>query len=238
MIVINNNNNIGYDDTKKFVFIISSYNSCQFIKRNLESIKMQNYSKDKYRIIYVNDNSTDNSTKIIFDFMSENKNINMHFLINTETMRPAFSRYVAYNKAYDDEICILLDGDDWLANNYVLKYLTTFIPYHNVEMTYGNFKYFENNIIDDELRCPGDYSEETRKNKSYRKDKWRAMHLRVMKASLLKQVCVLDYMNDKFDFNTCATDLVESYASLELSEGKHKHVPECLLIYNKSNSFT
>ena len=57
-----------------------------------------------------------------------------------------------------------------------------------------------------------------------------------MKASLLKQVCVLDYMNDKFDFNTCATDLVESYASLELSEGKHKHVPECLLIYNKSNS--
>ena len=29
---------------------------------------------------------------------------------------------------------------------------------------------------------------------------------------------------------------MESYACLELSEGKHKHVPECLLIYNKSNS--
>ena len=62
------------------------------------------------------------------------------------------------------------------------------------------------------------------------------MHLRVMKASLLKQICVLDYMNDKFGFQNCATDLVESYACLELSDGKHKHVPECLMIYNKSNS--
>ena len=99
-----------------------------------------------------------------------------------------------------------------------------------------NFKYFENGVVDKELRCPGDYSEEVKQNKSYRKDKWRAMHLRVMKANLLKQVCVLDYMNNQFDFNICATDLVESYASLELSEGKHKHVSECLLIYNKSNS--
>ena len=151
-------------------------------------------------------------------------------------MGQSFNRYRAYNMCSDDDFCVLLDGDDWLANKNVLKYLTTFIPYHNLEMTYGNFKYFENGVINNDLRCPGDYSEDTKKNKSYRKDKWRAMHLRVMKASLLKQVSVLDYMNEKFAFHDCATDLVESYASLELSEGKHKHVPECLLIYNKSNS--
>lgn len=216
-----------------FVFIIPSYNNEHIIEKNLQSIFDQTYTN--WKIIYINDCSTD-KTHEKFEELSENYKDKIIYIKNKENLGQAFNRYRAYNMCHDDDFCILLDGDDWLANNYVLKYLTTFIPYHNVEMTYGNFKYFENGVIDKELRCPGDYSEETKQNKSYRKDKWRAMHLRVMKTSLLKQVCVLDYMNDKFDFNNCATDLVESYACLELSEGKHKHVPECLLIYNKSNS--
>ena len=216
-----------------FVFIIPSYNNEHIIEKNLQLIFDQTYTN--WKIIYINDCSTD-KTHEKFEELTENYKDKIMYINNKEKLGQGFNRYRAYNMCHDNDFCVLLDGDDWLANNYVLKYLTTFIPYHNVEMTYGNFKYFENNVVDDELRCPGDYSEEIRKNKSYRKDKWRAMHLRVMKASLLKQVCVLDYMDSKFDFNPCATDLVESYACLELSEGKHKHVPECLLIYNKSNS--
>ena len=216
-----------------FVFIIPSYNNENSIEINLQSIFDQTYTN--WKIIYINDCSTD-KTHEKFEELTENYTEKIMYIHNKEKMGQSFNRYRAYNMCSDDEFCVLLDGDDWLANNNVLKYLTTFIPYHNLEMTYGNFKYFENGVINNDLRCPGDYSEDTKKNKSYRKDKWRAMHLRVMKASLLKQVCVLDYMNDKFAFHDCATDLVESYASLELSEGKHKHVPECLLIYNKSNS--
>ena len=34
-------------------------------------------------------------------------------------------------------------------------------------MTYGNYKYFANNgEIENELRCPGDYSEETKNTKN------------------------------------------------------------------------
>ena len=216
-----------------FVFIIPSYNNEHAIEKNLQSIFDQTYTN--WKIIYINDCSTD-KTHGKFEELTENYKDKITYIHNKEKYGQAFNRYRAYNMCSDDEFCVLLDGDDWLANNYVLQYLTTFIPFHNVEMTYGNFKYFENGVIDKTLRCPGDYSEETKKQKTYRKDKWRAMHLRVMKASLLKQVSVLDYMNDKFAFHDCATDLVESYASLELSEGKHKHVPECLLIYNKSNS--
>jgi len=216
-----------------FVFIIPSYNNENSIEINLQSIFDQTYTN--WKIIYINDCSTD-KTHEKFEELTENYTEKIMYIHNKEKMGQAFNRYRAYNMCSDDEFCVLLDGDDWLANKNVLKYLTTFIPYHNLEMTYGNFKYFENGVINNDLRCPGDYSEDTKKNKSYRKDKWRAMHLRVMKASLLKQVSVLDYMNEKFAFHDCATDLVESYASLELSEGKHKHVPECLLIYNKSNS--
>lgn len=216
-----------------FVFIIPSYNNEQCIENNLQSIFKQTYNK--WRIIYFNDNSTD-KTHEKFEELTENYKDKITYIHNKTKLSQAFNRYRGYNMCNDDEYCILLDGDDWLSNHNVLKYLSTFIPYHNLEMTYGNYKYFVNNKIENELRCPADYSEETKTQKTYRKDKWRAMHLRVMKASLLKQVSVLDYMNDKFEFNNCATDMVESYASLELSNGKHKHVEECLLIYNKTNS--
>ena len=216
-----------------FVFIIPSYNNENAIEKNLQSIFDQTYTD--WKIIYINDCSTD-KTHEKFEELTENYKDKITYIHNKENYGQAFNRYRAYNMCNDDDFCVLLDGDDWLANNYVLQYLTTFIPFHNVEITYGNFKYFENGVVDNTLRCPGDYSEETKKQKNYRKDKWRAMHLRVMKASLLKQICVLDYMNDKFGFQNCATDLVESYACLELSDGKHKHVPECLMIYNKSNS--
>ena len=221
------NNNIN------FVFIIPSYNNEKYIERNLQSIFNQTYSN--WKIIYINDCSTDNTDEI-FHELTENYKNKITYIKNTEKIGQGFNRYRAYNMCYDDDYCVLLDGDDWLSNNYVLKYLSTFIHYHKVEMTYGNFKYFEKNVIDSDLRCPNDYSEKTIVSKNYRKDQWRAMHLRVMKANLLKQVCVLDYMSNKFEFNNCCTDLVESYACLELSEGKHKYVPECLLIYNKSNS--
>ena len=216
-----------------FVFIIPSYNNEQSIEKNLQSIFDQTYSN--WRIIYINDCSTD-GTHEKFEQLSENYKNKITYIHNKEKLGQGFNRYRAYNMCNDNEYCVLLDGDDWLSNKYVLKYLQTFIPLNDVEMTYGNFKYFENDVIDHELRCPNDYSEDVIKSKGYRKDKWRAMHLRVMKASLLKQISVLDYMSNAFDFNCCATDLVESYASLELSDGKHKHVPECMLIYNKSNS--
>ena len=37
---------------------------------------------------------------------------------------------------HDDDYCVLLDGDDYYQINYVLKYLSIFIQYHKVEMTY------------------------------------------------------------------------------------------------------
>jgi len=49
--------------TAKFCFITSSYNQSQFIDENIASIFLQDY--ETYRIIYINDASTDNSLDIL-----------------------------------------------------------------------------------------------------------------------------------------------------------------------------
>lgn len=128
------------DDTKKFVFCTSSYNQCQFINKNLESIKMQNYSKGMYRIIYVNDASTDDSKKYLEDFMKNNPDINMKLINNEKNMGPAYSRHISYNDCDDDEICVFLDGDDWLIEKNTLGILSYVYKNNDIYATFGSMQ--------------------------------------------------------------------------------------------------
>ena len=57
-----------------------------------------------------------------------------------------------------------------------------------------------------------------------------------MKAEYLKKISPLDFLDDKNNIIPSSTDMVESYACLELSDGKHKKVNETLMVYNKDNS--
>lgn len=215
-----------------FVFIIPSFNNEEWIERNLTSIIEQNYKK--WRIIYINDCSTD-KTHQKFNKLMEKHMDKCIYLDNTVKYGQAFNRYRAYNMCDDREYCIMLDGDDWLANKYVLYYLSIFIKLYDLDLTYGRFKWFLDNKIQN-YNFPKDYSQEVINSKSYRKDSWRGMHLRVIKAQHLKFINAMDFIQDNGDFIICCTDLVESFASLELCKGRHKMTDEILMIYNKDNS--
>ena len=65
---------------------------------------------------------------------------------------------------------------------------------------------------------------------------WRAMHLRVMKAIYLKQICPLDFILRNNEFIFCTTDMVESYPCLEMCQGRHKKINDTLMVYNRENS--
>ena len=83
-----------FDFSSDFVFITSSYNQNQFVEKNLNSIKNQNYPRNKFRIIYVNDNSNDDTEKTVRKFMTRNKDINIELINNQRNMGPAYSRYI------------------------------------------------------------------------------------------------------------------------------------------------
>ena len=55
---------------KTFVFIISSYNNSQYIKKNLDSILNQTYKL--WRIIYIDDHSTDETFNLVNNYIKTN----------------------------------------------------------------------------------------------------------------------------------------------------------------------
>jgi glycosyltransferase involved in cell wall biosynthesis len=218
----------------KFVFIIPSYNNINYCEKNITSIIKQNYFN--WSIIYIDDNSSDNTGNIVKSLLDKyNISDRCTLIQNKINYGQAFNRYIAYHMCDDNDMCILLDGDDWLYNNTVLSYLSKFITKYNLDMTYRNFKYFSNGKIVNGYSL-NDYSINTIKHKKYRNDKWRAGHLRVIRAKLLKNIDIFDLMDNNYNFIQCCTDRVESYGCLEQSNGKHKMCDIDLMVYNRDNS--
>ena len=98
---------------KKVSVIIPTYNAASFIKRNIEKVLNQTY-KD-FEIILVDDNSADNTIKVVKNISSEIK------VLKNETNRgPAYSRTKGVYES-NSEYVTFLDADDYWDETYLEK---------------------------------------------------------------------------------------------------------------------
>ena len=99
----------------KFSIIIPVYNTEKYLKKCLDSVFLQNY--DNYEIIIVNDGSTDNSDKIVKEYMKKHKNI---IYILKENGGLSSARNVGVSKAKGDYL-LFLDSDDYYCDNFLFQ---------------------------------------------------------------------------------------------------------------------
>ena len=205
----------------KFCFITSSYNQSQFINTNLESILSQDYYT--YRIIYINDGSTDNSLEILNKFIYTHSDINIRLITNKKRMGPAYSRYIGSQETMDNEICVFLDGDDELASENVLSIIAEVYRNPNIHATFGSMNNFNWQFKQ--------WQKYTRKSKH----KF-FPHLRTAKAYYAKRVPE-SYLKDRTgDWFMFCTDIALFTAIIELIDYKYAFIKNTLLNYNTYNS--
>lgn len=103
-------------ENPKISLIITIYNQDYYIKESYSHIQLQEL-KD-IEIIYVDDDSTDNSSSIIKELMKEDKRI--VYLKNKINKRQFYSiaRGILYSKG---EYILSIDPDDFLLNNILIK---------------------------------------------------------------------------------------------------------------------
>jgi glycosyltransferase involved in cell wall biosynthesis len=221
------------NNNKSFVFIIPSYNNANLYKSNLDSVFNQKYPF--WRIIYIDDASTDDTKTLVKDYVNE-KGFQHKFQIieKKENTGQAHSRSLAFKECHNDEICCMLDGDDALVNNEMLLYkLNKLYIENNLLISYGQFYYVENNKI---LNISGlsKYTQEEIENNNYR-TRWVTQHLRTCEASLLKQIPD-EYLKLEGEWLRCCTDVAEMWFVLEKSNGRHMNTGFPTYLYNKSAS--
>ena len=117
----------------KVSIIIPIYNSEKYLKQCLESIINQTYKN--IEIICINDGSTDNSEKIIKDYLKTNKNI-------TYLKQPNAGQSIARNKGLEKatgDFILFVDSDDFIEKNMVEKLIDPLTKSSEIDLTFCDY---------------------------------------------------------------------------------------------------
>lgn len=210
-----------------FLIVCFFYNAEPFIEKCVGSIISQDYKN--YRVLFVDDASTDIGFELIDNdgrFIKIKNKENKGLLYNYTTYLPLY--------ANEDDIIVVLDGDDSLYGNKVLSYLNDFYNEHGCMVTYGQSLW-----TDGRRGFARPYTEQEFNN--LRRTQFLASHLRTFKYLCFKELMNQDSNFDSFkdkngNFYMMAGDVATMYPIMEIAGfEKVKYIDKILYLYNIHN---
>lgn len=215
----------------KFIVITPFYNAEEWVSFCVRSVKSQQYENYSHHLI--DDLSTDNSSELISQEIKGDPRFNL--TINT-TKKQAIKNIEDTLKEIspnDDDIIVILDGDDWLASSGVFSYLNDVYNKENCWMTYGSYVEYPSNqkgIFAQQI------PQEVIDSNSYRDSQWMSSHLRTFRYKLWKHIDPADFIYSRSG-NTfrAAWDLAFVFPMLEMCGEKAKYIEDILYVYNRDN---
>ena len=215
----------------KFHIVIPAYNSEKFIAKTINSINKQNYNN--YTVTIIDDMSTDKTLDIA---RRETTRDSRFTIIENKTKQYALkgvSAAISKIQPGEDDIILILDGDDWFSSTDVLSFLdNTYCDDENLLLTYGSYVEHPSGRRGVE---PSKYPEEIIRTNGFRKDVWRASHPKTFKYKLWKHINQEDFLDNDGQFYKMSYDQALMLPMLEMAHERIKFVPQILHVYNRSN---
>lgn len=189
-----------YDDgyystgTQQRIVIISPFwNAADYLEKHIKSVAQQDYLN--YLHILINDNSDDNSSQVVENIKTQ-INSDKIVVVNREQNNGAiFNQMDAVERfVNDDDIVMLLDGDDWLVNNNTIFHYYNDLYQQGYEFTYGSMWSVADNIPLISQEYPQDIKETKRYREHHFNWKIPYTHLRTVLGKHIKE---LDYQKFK-----------------------------------------
>ncbi len=224
---------INHPESTSFVVVIPSYNNSSWCERNLRSVFEQSYHN--YRIIYIDDASTDGTYEKVKQFVeSSGKSGQVTLNKNPSNQGAMFNFYEAIHTCKDNEVVVVLDGDDWLAHDGVLSTLNKYYSNPNVWATHGSYVHYPSYTKGECARKVPRKVVLANAFRSYTKKGFILSHLRSFYAGLFKMV-----PREQFEmegvFYKSAADLAMMFPLAELAGQHFCFIKEVLYVYNRSS---
>jgi len=215
----------------RFVIITPFYNVEEWISLCVKSVKKQNY--DNYVHYLIDDLSTDNTTDKIEALSKDTDKI---FLVKNTEKKYALKNIHDTLQSIDiadNDIVVILDGDDWLASSDVLERINKEYQETNCIMTYGSYvEYPSLERGKFAKKIPNQIIEQ----RSYRRHQWMSSHLRTFRHKLWKRIDRKDFINEETgNFVKAAWDLAFVFPMLEMAGHRAHYIKDILYMYNRSN---
>ena len=207
------------------VILTTSYNCEKFIEKSLFSIMSQRYQD--FTCYITDDVSTDNTVNIVRETI---KNDPRFILIENKTkfFQPGnYDQIITSRNIDGEEICVEVDGDDWLSDSNVFTRINEVYKDKDVWMTSGSFRYHDGR--------PG-FANPPTNFSNVRKQTFTLSHLRTWKSWLWKKIKPEDLRDENNNYWNVAGDLSFMFPMFEMSGEKHyRFLSDINYIYNESN---
>jgi len=205
--------------------LTTSYNCAEYIEKCINSIRTQTYTDFKCYI--TDDLSTDNTREVVKKVIDGDDRF---ILIENETKMYQAGNYdnVIRNLNLDgNEICVEVDGDDWLPNSGVFQKINDVYSKDDVWLTSGSFKYHDGRK---------GFANPPTTDIDVRKQVFTLSHLRTWKAWLWNKIDPRDLRDENNQYWNVSGDLAFMFPMFEMSGIEHfKFLNDVNYVYNESN---
>lgn len=217
-------------EKKPIVVVITSYNNEKYCEKNLHSVFEQTY--DNYRVIYVDDCSTDNTYRKVKELIAKEGQEERVTLIHNDKRQSKFPNiYHAFHSCTDHEIIATLDGDDWLSDPFVLEKINKYYQNPDVWLTFGTAIIHPHYV----RRSGRAFNDKTLKKGTMRDEKnFEMSMLRTFYAGLFKQIKLKDFFHNG-KFMPTADDPAFMYPMVEMAPMHQLFIPEVTYVINDTN---
>lgn len=213
-------------EKKHFVVLTMSYNNEEFVERNARSVLDQDYPNFEW--IYIDDCSRDRTYEKVCALAEGKTHVTL--IRNEENHGAMRNMYETIHRLKNDDIVVILDGDDWFAHNQVLSHLNEYYADERVWLTYGQHIEYPSFTVG---MCQP-LKKRFLKPGGFRKAKFLFSHLRTFYAGLFQRVDARDFQKDG-TFLKMGCDVASMLPMLEMA-GEHAFfIRELLVVYNMGN---
>lgn len=207
---------------RPFTIVITGMNNGASVAKTLNSVFNQNY--DNFRVIYVDDASDDGSFDLVRDLVLDSPRLGQVNLVqNEKRLGPLANLYRAVQTCSAEEIVVVLNGEDWLAHEWVLQRLNAYYADPDLWLTYGQYCDFPTYQL-------GNCRE--MKEGKVRNLPFLASHLKTFYAGLFKKVKESDLIYQGKFLPSCG-ELAYMIPMMEMAQNHFHFISEILYITNR-----
>lgn len=208
----------------RIIAIVTCFNCADVIKKTINSIRQQTYTK--FKCFILDDLSTDNSVEVIKELIKNDERFTL--IINKEKLSQCGNYdLICRNteRIKNDDIAVEIDGDgDYLIDENVFNKIIEVYSDNKTWITNGSFKF---------LSGGNGFSAEVTDFDNLRNLNFTASHLRTFKVFLWRALNVRDLKDENNNWRRVGGDLFFFLPMLEMAGKEHyKFISDIVYMYN------
>lgn len=209
------------------IVLCGFYNAEDYIEKCLTTIKHQTYQDFKCYITH--DMSTDKSVQLIKDFIDSDDRFILFDDYEKKLYQTGnFDTTIRHNLKIDDnEVCVEVDGDDWLYDSQVFERINEVYKNQDIWIANGSFIYSSG---------ARGFAKKQEDFDNLRTGRFTASHIRTWRAFLWRAIKEEDLRDENGDYWQWSGDVCFMFPMLEMAGPEHYHfMTDINYVYNEGN---